>query len=130
MLFVCEMGSDIVRPSDPHFNRIPKKIKDNDRYWPYFKDCIGAIDGTHIPVVMPASKQIPYIGRKGFPTQNVMAVCDFNMCFTFAWAGWEGSTYFFGGLAKRKFEFSSSTYRSVIFFLNIYINFIIRHFMT
>ena len=81
---VCEMAIDIVRPSDPHFNRIPKKIKDIDRYWPYFKDCIGPIDGTRIPVVMPASKQIPYIGRKGFPTQNVMVVCDFNMCFTFA----------------------------------------------
>ncbi|KAK2639133.1 hypothetical protein Ddye_026928 [Dipteronia dyeriana] len=85
------MAIDIVRPSDPHFNRIPKKIKDNDRYWPYFKDCIGAIDRTHISVVMSTSKQIPYIGRKGFPTQNVMVVWDFNMCLNFAWVGWEGS---------------------------------------
>ena len=23
-------------------------------------------------------------------TQNVMIVCDFNMCFTFAWVRWEG----------------------------------------
>ena len=22
-----------------------------------------------------------------------MAVCDFNMCFTFAWAGWEGTAH-------------------------------------
>jgi hypothetical protein len=29
-------------------------------------------------------EQAKYIGRKGYATQNVMAVCDFNMCFTFA----------------------------------------------
>ena len=22
-----------------------------------------------------------------------MAACDFNMCFTFAWAGWEGTAH-------------------------------------
>ena len=27
---VCEMAIDIVRPSNPHFNRIPKKFRDND----------------------------------------------------------------------------------------------------
>ncbi|KAK2655750.1 hypothetical protein Ddye_008802 [Dipteronia dyeriana] len=50
----------------------------------------GAIDGTHVPVVMPVSNQIPYIGRKRSPTQNIMVACDFNICFTFAWARWEG----------------------------------------
>lgn len=37
--------------------------------------------------------QVPFIGRKGYPTQNVMAACDFNMLFTFVWAGWEGSAH-------------------------------------
>jgi hypothetical protein len=36
---------------------------------------------------------MPYRGRKGVPTQNVMAACDFNMCFTFISAGWEGSAH-------------------------------------
>ena len=27
------------------------------------------------------------------PTQNVMAVCDFNLCFTFVAAGVEGSAH-------------------------------------
>ncbi|KAH9688209.1 DDE Tnp4 domain-containing protein [Citrus sinensis] len=90
---VCHMAIDFLKPSDPQFKEIPKKIRNDDRYWPYFKDCIGAIDGTHIPVIVPTSKQIPYIGRKGIPTQNVMAACDFNMCFTFAWAGWEGTAH-------------------------------------
>ena len=36
---------------------------------------------------------MPYIGRKGIPTQNFMVVCSFNMQFTFVLAGWEGSAY-------------------------------------
>ncbi|ESR56523.1 hypothetical protein CICLE_v10023522mg [Citrus x clementina] len=83
---VCRMTIDFLKPSDPQFKEIPKKIRNDDRYWPYFKDCIRAIDKTHIPVIVPTSKQIPYIRRKGIPTQNVIAACDFNMCFTFAWA--------------------------------------------
>jgi len=34
-----------------------------------------------------------YGGRKGIPTFNVMASCDFDMCFTFISVGWEGSTH-------------------------------------
>ncbi|KAJ8764235.1 hypothetical protein K2173_005975 [Erythroxylum novogranatense] len=90
---VSRMSIDFIKPKDRTFREIPSKIKDDGRYWPYFKDQIGAIDGTHIPVVVPRSNQIKYIGRKGIPTQNVMAVCDFDMCFTFAWAGWEGTAH-------------------------------------
>ncbi|XP_073037105.1 uncharacterized protein [Primulina eburnea] len=56
-------------------------------------DCIGAIDGTHICIRVPPSKQIDFIGRKGYTSTNVMVVCDFDMCFTFVWAGWEGSAH-------------------------------------
>ncbi|KAK2656432.1 hypothetical protein Ddye_009484 [Dipteronia dyeriana] len=54
-------------------------------------DCIGAIDGTHVRVSLSVDEQIPYIGRKGFPTQNIMVVCGFDMLLTFVWPGWEGS---------------------------------------
>ncbi|CAI9278847.1 unnamed protein product [Lactuca saligna] len=53
-------------------------------------DCIGAIDRTHVKASVPQRDQIKYIGRKNCVTQNIMAACDFNMCFTFAWARWEG----------------------------------------
>ncbi|GJR75448.1 putative nuclease HARBI1 [Tanacetum coccineum] len=39
------------------------------------------------------AQQVHYIGRKGIPTFNVMATCDFNMCFTFISVGWEGSAH-------------------------------------
>ncbi|KAM3217062.1 hypothetical protein P3L10_026505 [Capsicum annuum] len=59
----------------------------NERYLPFFKDCIGELDGTHVKARLPQGQEIPYIGRKGYPTQNILAVVDFNMCFTFALAG-------------------------------------------
>ncbi|KHN48492.1 hypothetical protein glysoja_040623, partial [Glycine soja] len=71
----------------------PDEILKNAKYRPYFRDCIGAIDGTHIRVCVPSHLQGVYIGRKGYTTTNVMAVCDFSMCFTFVWAGWEGSEH-------------------------------------
>ncbi|KAK9999730.1 hypothetical protein SO802_019333 [Lithocarpus litseifolius] len=55
------------------------------------EDCIGAIDGTHVIAVVPTDKSIPYFGRKGYPTQNVMAACDFDMLFTFVLPRWDGS---------------------------------------
>jgi hypothetical protein len=58
-----------------------------------FSDCIGAIDGTHVSVVVREDKKIPYIGRKGIVTQNVMAACDFDLLFTFIMAGWEGAAH-------------------------------------
>ncbi|KAK2653429.1 hypothetical protein Ddye_013285 [Dipteronia dyeriana] len=52
-----------------------------------------ALGGTHVSVSLPVDEQIPYIGRKGFPTQNIMVVCGFDMLFTFVWPGWEGSAH-------------------------------------
>ncbi|KAL0549689.1 hypothetical protein IC582_014176 [Cucumis melo] len=90
---ICHMVVDIIKPTDPQFKTTSDKIKQDTRYWLYFKDCIGAIDGTHIHVVAPKGRHIPYIGRKSITTQNIMVVCDFNMCFTFVWAGWKGAAY-------------------------------------
>jgi len=39
------------------------------------------------------SEQAKYIGRKGYTTQNIMVACDFNKCFTFVWAEWEGTAH-------------------------------------
>lgn len=52
---------------------------------------MGAIDGTHVHASVPVSKQIPFRGRKGTTTQNVLCICSFDMRFTFVYAGWEGS---------------------------------------
>ena len=33
-----------------------------------------------------------YWGRKGYPTQNVLAACSFDLKFTYVLLGWEGTT--------------------------------------
>lgn len=56
-----------------------------------FPGAIGALDGIPIHAVVPVDQQDKY-KRKGSNecSQNVLAICDFNMLFTFVWAGWEG----------------------------------------
>jgi hypothetical protein len=43
--------------------------------------------------VIGEDKKISYLGRKGVPTQNVMAACDFDLLFTFIMVGWEGAAH-------------------------------------
>ncbi|XP_066396229.1 uncharacterized protein [Miscanthus floridulus] len=54
-------------------------------------NCIGAIDGTHVPITIGQDKASPYRNRKGTLSQNVMFACDFDLKFTFISSGWEGS---------------------------------------
>jgi hypothetical protein len=37
--------------------------------------------------------QAAFRGRKHYPTQNVLAAVDFDLKFTYALAGWEGSAH-------------------------------------
>ena len=72
---------------------LSSKIRNNYRYFPYFEDCIGALDGTHVAAYIPLSLQPRYRNRKQFISQNILACCDFDMRFTFLLAGWEGSAH-------------------------------------
>jgi hypothetical protein len=60
---------------------------------PHFHGAIGAIDGTHIPVIVPSLATITHFGRYRHTTQNVMVVCDFDIRFTFMFAGWLSSVH-------------------------------------
>ncbi|GAV85283.1 LOW QUALITY PROTEIN: DDE_4 domain-containing protein, partial [Cephalotus follicularis] len=75
--------------------------------------CIGAIDRVHVPVTINPNDQILFIGRKGISIQNVIVACNFNMQFTFSWAGWEGSVHdthiFYANLRRPNINFPSST---------------------
>ena len=50
------------------------------------QDCIGAIDGTHIPVRVNVDIQGKYRDRKGNLSQNVMGVCSFDCNFQYCLA--------------------------------------------
>ncbi|GKA55381.1 putative nuclease HARBI1 isoform X1 [Tanacetum coccineum] len=90
---VLKLSGDIIKPNANYNEEVPPQILNNSRYYPMFKNCIRAIDGTHVRASVREHEQAKYIGRKGYATQNIMAACDFNMCFTFVWAGWEGTAH-------------------------------------
>ncbi|KAF6134297.1 hypothetical protein GIB67_021894 [Kingdonia uniflora] len=55
-----------------------------------FRGVVGVLDGTIIPASIPVKDQTPYRGRgRGICFQNVMAICNFDMYFTYVVAGWE-----------------------------------------
>nr|KAJ0214489.1 hypothetical protein LSAT_V11C400206730 [Lactuca sativa] len=67
----------------PKGDVIPREIQESRRFYPFFKDCIGAIDGTHVRVHVPNRDAPRYRGRKGYPTINVLAACTFDLKFTY-----------------------------------------------
>ncbi|KAL1319140.1 protein ALP1-like isoform X1 [Arachis hypogaea] len=69
----------------------PPEVINSTRFFPYFKDCIGVIDGMSIPAHVPAKDQSRFRNKKGVLSQNVLAACTFDLQFIFIYPGWEGS---------------------------------------
>jgi hypothetical protein len=80
---------DKIKPKDPQFSTVHSRLQEAH----FSPATIGAIDGTHIPVVVPSSATIAHFGQYRETTQNVLAVCDFDMRFTFVVARWPGSVH-------------------------------------
>src|SRR5262249_49256231 len=70
---------------------IPSQICNNPKYFPYFKDSIGALDGSHIHSAPAALDRPLHRNRKGFISQNCLFACNFNMEFVYSLTGAEGS---------------------------------------
>ena len=92
LLSLRKLAKDNIKPSDPTFSTEHAKVKDT-RFWPHFKGAIGAIDGSHVPVSVPEDEVVNHTCRHGYTSQNVLAICDFDMRFTFVVAGWPGSAH-------------------------------------
>lgn len=69
----------------------PSSLRNDSKYWPFFEKCIGALDGTFIPIWVTQADQSPWRDRKKHISQNVLAVCDFDLKYTHVFAGMEGS---------------------------------------
>ena len=109
----CLITMDIIKPSDPQFREVPNKIRNDVRYWPYFKNCIRVINGTHdIPIVIPKDRQTQYIGRKDMTTQcyyimwfqYLFHVCMNQMGKSYSWC-----VGLFRGINNARIGVSSST---------------------
>jgi hypothetical protein len=59
------MAGDYIVPNDPTFTQVHDKLR-NPRFSPFFKDVIGAIDGTHIHVIVAENDKIKYTNMKGY----------------------------------------------------------------
>ncbi|XP_030959167.1 protein ANTAGONIST OF LIKE HETEROCHROMATIN PROTEIN 1-like [Quercus lobata] len=71
----------------------PLEIRNSNRFNSYFKDCVGAIDGTHVRASVPIQIQGRFRGRKDGTTQNVLTAANFGLKFTYVLASWEGSAH-------------------------------------
>ncbi|XP_024007217.1 putative nuclease HARBI1 [Eutrema salsugineum] len=72
---------------------VPMKIRESTRFYPYFKNCVGALDGTHIPATIIGRDVASYRNRKGEISQNALAACNFDLEFIYVLSGWEGSAH-------------------------------------
>ena len=68
-------------------------IESRSDLYPYFAGAVGAVDGTHIPAILPVKDQAPFRNRGGGLTQNVLAAVDWHGRFIFTLVGWEGSAH-------------------------------------
>ncbi|KAL5567102.1 hypothetical protein UlMin_030266 [Ulmus minor] len=85
------MSGEYIR--GPDMNHVHPNIRNNNRLFPYFEGCVGAIDGTHISACVSGELADKFRGRKRDTTWNILAACDFDLKFTYMLSGWEGSAH-------------------------------------
>nr|XP_023871633.1 uncharacterized protein LOC111984237 [Quercus suber] len=83
-------GQHLIKP-DSNVVGLLEHMRSNNKYYPWFKRSIGAIDGMHISARPPSEQTKPHKSRKSLITTNVMYACDHDMKFTYVHSGWEGS---------------------------------------
>lgn len=67
-------------------------IENNPKFFPFFKDVLGALDGTHFDSYTTAADRHSSRDRKGRVSQNTLFACNFSFRFVYGIAGFEGST--------------------------------------
>ena len=77
---VCEAILDVLLPEFIKFpcNARLQEIKDGFKIMSGLRQCVGAIDGTHIPIIAPKEHHSDYLNRKQFHSIVLQAVVDHN----------------------------------------------------
>ncbi|PPD85044.1 hypothetical protein GOBAR_DD18033 [Gossypium barbadense] len=84
----------VIRLQDVLFKKAkPITANSSDTRWKWFKNCLGALDGTHIKIRVPIVDKPRYRTRKGDTATNMLGVCTPDMQFIYVLPGWEGFYY-------------------------------------
>ena len=92
---VCEAIVDILLPryiKVPSGDRLRDVVDDFDCKWG-FPQCVGAIDGTHIPIMSPTENGLDYFNRKGHHSVVMQALVTCDYIFIDISVGWPGSVH-------------------------------------
>ncbi|WVZ93180.1 hypothetical protein U9M48_039182 [Paspalum notatum var. saurae] len=84
LLAVLKLHQQLLKKPEP----IPKDS--TDFRWKHLKNCLGALDGTHVKVTVPTRLKGRYRSRMGYIVTNVLGVCASDMQFIYVLLGWEG----------------------------------------
>ena len=90
---LLKFAAETLKPQEGEFTRVNPVLMNDDRYWHFLEICVGALDGTHVPVRPPSQTAEKYKGRKLEPTMNVLAICNFDMKFIYAYVGVPGRAH-------------------------------------
>ncbi|KAF7811725.1 protein ALP1-like [Senna tora] len=64
------LGGVLLKTSEP----VPQDLTDGK--WKWLKNCLGALDCTHIKIRVPNADKLRYRNRKGEINTNVLGVCS------------------------------------------------------
>ena len=99
---VCEIIHDtcqhIVMNLLPKYVKIPKgdrlkELVESFELTKGFPQAVGAIDGTHIPIIRPEESPADYYNRKGYYSIIMQGVVDFRGVFMDVCIGWPGKVH-------------------------------------
>ena len=79
----------IVFPSGSELDNVMQGFKEK---WGVLQ-CVGAIDGSHIPVSAPSGQHTDFYNRKGWYSIIIQAVVDHSYPFRDVYIGWPGSVH-------------------------------------
>ena len=74
-------------PASEHLRKV---VQGFEKTWG-LPQCVGAIDGSHIPIAAPTINHTDYYNRKGWYSVVVQGVVDYHYQFTDVYVGWPGS---------------------------------------
>lgn len=97
----------------PSADHVPAEIVSNPQFFPFFQDCRGAVDGTHLDAFVAEEDLSRYRSRKGRISTNVLAACTFDLQFCYLLTGWEGSaadSRVFDNARRTDFPIAPGTY--------------------